>query len=59
MSGYLKMNVNFAAGRSPPHQPSPYPFQNVSQSKHYERMYMIVLNSADITANFDKTSFTF
>jgi hypothetical protein len=52
------MDVNFAAGRSAPHQPSPYPFQNVSQSKPYDRMFKIVLHSED--ASYDNhTSFTF
>lgn len=52
------MDVNFAAGRSAPHQPSPYPFQNVSQSKPYDRMYKLVLHSED--AEYDnKTTFTF
>jgi hypothetical protein len=41
------MDVNFAAGRSAPHHPSPYPFPNVSQSKPYERMYKIILSSLD------------
>jgi hypothetical protein len=52
------MDVNFAAGRSAPHQPSPYPFQNVSQSKPFDRMYKIVLHSED--ASYDNhTTFTF
>jgi hypothetical protein len=41
------MDVNFAAGRNARHQPSPYPFQNVSQSKPYDRMYKVILCSLD------------
>jgi hypothetical protein len=52
------MDVNFAASRSAPHQPSPYPFQNVSQSKPYDRMYKLVLRSKDATLG-GHTGFTF
>jgi hypothetical protein len=52
------MDVNFAAGRSAPHQPSPYPFFNVSQSKPYEKLYKLVLRSQDATCD-GKTTYTF
>jgi hypothetical protein len=52
------MDVNFAAGRFAPHQPSPYPFHNVSQSKAYDRMYKRVLRSKDATSD-GQSGFTF
>jgi hypothetical protein len=51
------MDVNFAADRSAPYQPSPYPFQNVSQSKSYDQMDKLVLHSAN--SDVSKTTCTF